>query len=55
MKNQSETQFETRHTESLERMLSSFGPLGADDIAYIRDCFTGAQQTHAAGTPVIDR
>ena len=53
MKNQSETHLETRHTASLERMLSSFGPLGADDIAYIRDCFTGALKTHAAGTPVI--
>lgn len=52
MKNQSETHQETRHTAPLERMLSSFGPLGANDLAYIRDCFAGVLQTHAAGTPV---
>jgi CRP-like cAMP-binding protein len=52
MKNQSETRVETRLTASLEQMLSSFGPLGADDIAYIRDCFSGVLQSHPAGTPV---
>lgn len=53
MKNQSETRHEPRLTASLEQMLSSFGPLGADDLNYIRDCFTGALQTHVAGAPVL--
>ncbi|MGH7018744.1 MAG: Crp/Fnr family transcriptional regulator [Brevundimonas sp.] len=52
MKNQSETAQDYRLTASLERMLASFGALGAEDLAHIRSGFDSASQIHAAGAPV---